>query len=66
MRTIVLTQQRAQKECRNNDQSTIVYLLQQRTLLEHLVYELVREFDEERKRVYPEMHTEDWWWETQV
>jgi len=42
------------------------YLLRQRTFAKHLVYEPVREFDGEGNRVYTEMQTGDWWWQTQV
>ena len=44
----------------------IKYLLRQRTFLEHLVYEPIREFDREGNQVYTHMHTGNWWWRTQV
>ena len=46
--------------------STIAYLLRRRTFAEHLVYEPVREFDGEGNKGFTEMHTGDWWWQTQV
>ena len=46
--------------------STIRYVLRQRTFAEHMIYEPVREFDAEGNRVYTDMHTGDWWWQTQV
>jgi len=45
---------------------TLRYLLRQRMFVKHLVYEPVREFDEEGNRVYTEMYTGVWWWQTQV
>ena len=47
-------------------ESTIAYLLRKRTFAQHLVYEPVREFDEEGNTVFTEMHTGDWWWQKQV
>ena len=47
-------------------QSTIAYLLQQQTFAEHMVWEAVKEFDDGGNRVYMDMYTGDWWWETQV
>ena len=47
-------------------QSTLEYLLQQRTFAEHLVYEPLWEFDGDGNCVYTDIHTGDWWWQTQV
>ena len=44
---------------------TIAYYLRQKILAELLIYELVQEFYREGNRVFTEMHTEDWWWQTQ-
>ena len=44
------------------------YLLGQRCFAEDMVYPPVKEWNGEEppQRVYSEMHTADWWWETQV
>ncbi|KAH8145068.1 uncharacterized protein LAJ45_10191 [Morchella importuna] len=42
------------------------YLLGQRAFRESLVYAPVVEHNESGERMYGEMHTGDWWWETQV
>ena len=44
------------------------YLLCQRCFAQDLVYAPVKEWNSEDppQRVYSEMHTADWWWETQV
>ena len=44
----------------------IRYLLGQKAFAKDLVFEPCREFDREGCRVYMEMHTAEWWWETQV
>ena len=41
------------------------YLLYQRPYRDHMVYELTRTVDAEGDRVYSEMNSADWWWETQ-
>jgi len=42
------------------------WILRQPAYREHLVYGPVRSFNTEGKRIYDEMHTGDWWWDTQV
>ena len=44
----------------------VEYLLSQPAYREDIVYAPVREHDETGERLYSEMHTADWWWETQV
>jgi hypothetical protein len=44
----------------------VEYLLSQPAYREDIVYAPVREYDETGERLYSEMHTADWWWETQV
>jgi hypothetical protein len=44
----------------------VEYLLAQTAYREDIVYRPVREYDGSGERVYSEMHTADWWWETQV
>jgi hypothetical protein len=44
----------------------IQYLLCQKVFAEDLIFEPKREFDRQGFRVYTEMHTANWWWETQV
>ncbi|KAG0644869.1 hypothetical protein HOY80DRAFT_877864 [Tuber brumale] len=43
------------------------YLLSQKCFAQDIVYALVKDWDSETPpaRVYSEMHTRDWWWETQ-
>ena len=49
------------------DPLTIVrFLLGQRAFRNCLVYAPVMEYNESGERMYGEMHTADWWWETQV
>ena len=43
----------------------IEYLLQQPAYRSHLNYAPYQEFNDEQ-RIYNELHTADWWWETQV
>jgi hypothetical protein len=45
---------------------TARYLLAQPAYRHHLVYAPVQEFDKSGSRVYSEMNTADWWWETQM
>jgi hypothetical protein len=42
--------------------------MRQPAYAEHLMYATQRYFnsDMQPKRLYTEMHTADWWWETQV
>ena len=46
--------------------SIVKHLLRQRTFLEHLVYDPIREVDREVNQVYTDIHTGDWWWRIQV
>ncbi|KAF8542359.1 hypothetical protein BDD12DRAFT_729202 [Trichophaea hybrida] len=43
----------------------VQYLLRQRPYRDHMVYGPVRAIDSEGDRVYSEMNSGDWWWETQ-
>jgi hypothetical protein len=49
-----------------NPVQIISYLLRQRAYVNDLVYAPIREFNTDGERVYSEMHTAEWWWETQV
>jgi len=42
------------------------YVLRQIAYQDDLVYAPRREFDPNGERIYPEMHTADWWWDVQV
>jgi hypothetical protein len=42
------------------------WLLRQPAYAKHLSYAPQQRFEEEKRRVYGEMHTADWWWERQV
>ena len=42
------------------------YLIRQGAYKEHMVYAPIREYDSNGFQLYSEMHTADWWWETQV
>ena len=42
------------------------YLIRQITYRPDMVYAPIREYDSSGDRLYSEMHTADWWWETQV
>ena len=44
----------------------VTYLMRQRTFVNHMFYSPVQEFDTAGERIYSEMHTADWWWQTQV
>jgi hypothetical protein len=44
----------------------VEYLIAQTAYREEIVYEPVWEHNGNGDRVYSEMHTADWWWETQV
>jgi len=46
--------------------SCIRYLIRQVAYRGDMVYAPVREYDLRGDRLYSEMHTADWWWETQV
>ncbi|KAF3936016.1 hypothetical protein ABW19_dt0202204 [Dactylella cylindrospora] len=41
------------------------HILRQPAYAEHLVTAPTREYNEDGERIYNEMHTADWWWETQ-
>jgi len=49
-----------------NPVQIISYLLRQRAYINDLVYAPIHEYNAEGERVYSEMHTANWWWETQV
>ena len=44
----------------------VSYLLAQPCYTPDMVYAPVQEVNSEGDRMYSEMHTADWWWETQV
>ena len=44
----------------------IAYLVSQVTYRSDMVYAPIREYDSSGERLYTEMHTADWWWDTQV
>jgi len=44
----------------------IRYLLRQKAYAQYLVFKPQKDFDRQGNRVYTEMHTADWWWDTQV
>lgn len=44
----------------------VEYLLAQPAYREEVVYAPVQEYNDAGERLYSEMHTGDWWWETQV
>ena len=46
--------------------SCIHYLIRLVAYKEHMVYAPIREYDSNGDQLYSEMHTADWWWETQV
>ena len=46
--------------------SCVRYLIRQVAYKEHMVYAPIREYDSNGDQLYSEMHTADWWWETQV
>ena len=46
--------------------SCVRYLIRQVAYKEHMVYAPIREHDSNGDQLYSEMHTAEWWWETQV
>ncbi|KAF8426429.1 hypothetical protein BGX38DRAFT_1278994 [Terfezia claveryi] len=44
----------------------IRYLLRQKAYAQYLVFKPQKDFDRQGNRVYTEMHTGDWWWDTQM
>ena len=42
------------------------YLVRQVAYRSDIVYAPIREYDSSGERLYSEMHTADWWWDTQV
>jgi len=46
--------------------SCVRYLIRQVAYKEDMVYAPIREYDSNGDQLYSEMHTADWWWETQV
>ena len=46
--------------------SCVRYHIVQVAYKEHMVYAPIREYDSNGDQLYWEMHTADWWWETQV
>ena len=49
-----------------NIESCVHYLIRQVAYRADMVYAPVCEYDSSGDRLYSEMHTADWWWETQV
>lgn len=49
-----------------NPLQCIEHLLRQPAYADSLTYAPVREYNSEGHRVYSEIHTADWWWDTQV
>ncbi|KAF8464828.1 hypothetical protein BDZ91DRAFT_659835, partial [Kalaharituber pfeilii] len=48
-----------------NIQECAQYLLRQRAYVDSLVFEATTEYDQNKQRVYSELHTADWWVEKQ-
>jgi hypothetical protein len=44
----------------------LTYILRQPAYSRDLVWNAVREYDENENQVYSELHTADWWWNEQV
>jgi hypothetical protein len=44
----------------------VQYLLRQPAYTEHLVVAPIKEYNDEGERMYSEINTADWWWNTQV
>ena len=44
----------------------VEYLLRQPAFASKMVWGPIKEFSNNGKRLYSEMHTGDWWWEEQV
>ena len=42
------------------------YLVRQVEYRSNIVYASVREYDSSGERLYSQMYTADWWWDTQV
>ena len=42
------------------------FLIRQRAFMDELVYAPIWDYNLKGQRVYSEMHTANWWWETQV
>ena len=42
------------------------YVIRQVAYRSNMIYALIWEYDSSGERVYSEMHTADWWWDTQV
>jgi hypothetical protein len=48
-----------------NPKDDIRFLLGHEPFESHLSYSFVRQYNDDDERIYSEMHTGDWWWETQ-
>jgi len=44
---------------------TLHFLLSHKPFDDDMVYALIHHYNGDEKRVYSELHTEDWWWQTQ-
>jgi len=44
----------------------VCYLVRQVAYISDMVYAPIQEYDSSGERLYSEMHTADWWWDTQV
>ena len=42
------------------------YLLRRKSFVGHMLWAPVKQFDTQQERVYTEMNTASWWWDTQV
>jgi len=49
-----------------NALDSVRYLVRQVAYRSDMVYAPIREYDSSGERLYSEMHTADWWWDTQV
>jgi len=49
-----------------NALDSVRYLVHQVAYRSHMVYAPIREYDSSAERLYSEMETADWWWDTQV
>jgi len=46
--------------------STLKYLLQYQTFVDHLLCEPVQEFQGDANCIYMHMHIGDWWWQIEI
>ena len=49
-----------------NTLNCVRYMVRQVAYRSDMVYSLIGEYDSSGERLYSEMHTADWWWDTQV